>query len=60
MLTLTRPLPRAVRVPCDRCQGTGKRASEWDWRTGAVVAFRPCDSCLGGGTVLVNPPKDDG
>lgn len=43
--------PKAVRVPCDRCNGTGKRAVEWEI-TGAVVAFGPCGSCLGQGRVL--------
>jgi DnaJ-class molecular chaperone len=46
----------AVRVECSACNGTGKRASEWDMLTGAVVAFGPCGSCMTRGQVLVNAP----
>jgi DnaJ-class molecular chaperone len=47
---------KAVEAVCDACHGTGKRASEWDVLTGAVVAFGPCGSCLCRGQVLVNAP----
>jgi hypothetical protein len=45
-----------IDVDCDACNGTGKRPSEWDLRTGAVVALKQCDSCLGRGIVRVNAP----
>src|ERR1035437_4280018 len=47
---------RAVRVPCEACNGTGKRASEWDLRTSAVVAYGPCTTCLCQGWLMVTPP----
>lgn len=46
--------PKAIRVPCDQCGGTGKRPTEWDIRSGAIVAFGPCTSCLAQCYVLVN------
>jgi hypothetical protein len=47
---------RAVRVPCEACNGTGKRAVEWDLMSGAIVAFGPCTTCLVQGWLLVTPP----
>jgi len=47
---------KAVEAVCDVCHGTGKRPSEWDALTGAVVAYGPCGSCLCRGQVLVNAP----
>jgi len=51
----TQPEYKAIRVTCDRCNGTRKQAKEWDILTGAVVAYGPCGSCLGQGHVMVTP-----
>lgn len=53
------PSRKAVRTPCKVCNGTGKMASEWDLRTGAVVAFAPCTSCLAQGWGLETPKPGD-
>ena len=50
------PGRRAVEIPCDVCNGMGRRPSEWDIATGAAVAYRPCCRCLGVGRVLANAP----
>lgn len=50
--------PKAVRVPCPKCYGTGKQASAWDMSTGAVVEYGPCATCLKQGWVLENQRED--
>jgi hypothetical protein len=47
---------KAIEAKCDACNGTTKRPTEWDLRTGAVVAFGPCGSCMGRGRILVDAP----
>jgi formate dehydrogenase maturation protein FdhE len=56
---LLAPRHKAVRVQCDVCFGTGKQAAEWDFQSGAVVAYKVCGSCLGRGAVLTNVRQEE-
>lgn len=61
-------MPAAVLAPrvtvrpaeCDRCQGSGKVASDWETIAGitAVIALVRCGSCLGTGWVRRNVRGD--
>jgi DnaJ-class molecular chaperone len=49
----------AIQVDCERCNGTGRAAKEWDLLTRAPVAYGICTTCLGQGWMLVNRPASE-
>ena len=46
--------PRIVAVTCDRCEGSGRVATERDWPDFTPSCWRTCPSCMSRGIVLVN------